>query len=82
MISAFAKGAQALDEPRYADAARGAANFIRRRMWDETRRVLLRRFREDAAIGKVWGEQMAPIIRDQLLKKLQAMSNPSTEQKT
>jgi uncharacterized protein len=50
MISAFAKGAQALDEPRYADAARGAANFVRRRMWDETRGVLLRRFRDDASI--------------------------------
>jgi len=50
MISAFAKGAQALDEPRYADAARGAANFVRRRMWDDTRGVLLRRFREDARI--------------------------------
>jgi uncharacterized protein YyaL (SSP411 family) len=50
MISAFAKGAQALDEPRYADAARGAANFVRRRMWDEARGVLLRRYREDAAI--------------------------------
>jgi uncharacterized protein YyaL (SSP411 family) len=50
MISAFAKGAQALDEPRYADAARGAANFVRRRMWDEGRGMLLRRYREDAAI--------------------------------
>jgi uncharacterized protein YyaL (SSP411 family) len=50
MISAFAKGAQALDEPRYADAARGAANFVRRHMWDATRGVLLRRFREDARI--------------------------------
>ncbi len=29
MISAFAKGAQILNEPRYADAARAAAGFIR-----------------------------------------------------
>jgi hypothetical protein len=50
MISAFSKGAQALDEPRYADAARGAARFVRRRMFDETRGVVLRRFREDAAV--------------------------------
>jgi uncharacterized protein len=50
MISAFARGAQILDEPRYGDAARGAANFIRRRMWDPNRRVLMRRHRENAAI--------------------------------
>jgi uncharacterized protein YyaL (SSP411 family) len=46
MISAFAKGAQALGEDRYADAARGAAKFLRDRLWDETRGVLLRRFRD------------------------------------
>lgn len=46
MISAFAKAAQVLDEPRYADAARAAASFIRRRLWDEDRQVLLRRYRD------------------------------------
>ena len=34
MISAFAKGAQILDEPRLADAARAAVSFIRRELWD------------------------------------------------
>ncbi len=47
MISAFAKGAQILGEPRYADAARRATDFIRRHLWNEERSVLLRRFRED-----------------------------------
>jgi uncharacterized protein YyaL (SSP411 family) len=46
MISAFARGAQALGEDRYADAARGAAKFLRDRLWDGSRRVLLRRFRD------------------------------------
>ncbi|HEV1284571.1 MAG TPA: thioredoxin domain-containing protein [Bryobacteraceae bacterium] len=46
MMSAFAKGAQALGEDRYADAAAGAANFVRARLWDESRNVLLRRFRD------------------------------------
>ncbi len=46
MISAFAKGAQILDEPRYVDAARGAASFMRRKMWDAERGVLLRRHRD------------------------------------
>jgi hypothetical protein len=46
MISAFAKGAQALGEDRYADAAAAAAKFLRARLWDEARSVLLRRFRD------------------------------------
>ena len=46
MISAFAKGAQALGEDRYEDAAAGAAKFVRTRLWDEQRGVLLRRFRD------------------------------------
>jgi uncharacterized protein len=51
MISAFAKGAQALGEDRYADAAAASAKFVRTRLWDEPRGVLLRRFRDgDAAI--------------------------------
>jgi uncharacterized protein YyaL (SSP411 family) len=51
MISAFAKGAQILDEPRYIDAARAAATFIRRKLWDPSRNVLLRRHRDgDSAI--------------------------------
>ena len=49
MISAFAKGAQALGDPRYRDAARRAADFILRQLWDGT--TLLRRYRAgDAAI--------------------------------
>jgi uncharacterized protein YyaL (SSP411 family) len=51
MISAFAKGAQILDEPRYGLAARRAADFILSRMYDAETGTLLRRYREgDAAI--------------------------------
>jgi uncharacterized protein YyaL (SSP411 family) len=46
MISAFAKGAQVLGEDRYAEAACGAAGFLRQRLWDDKRSVLLRRFRD------------------------------------
>lgn len=45
MISAFAKGAQVLGEARYLAAARRAATFIREKMWDAERAVLLRRWR-------------------------------------
>jgi uncharacterized protein len=52
MISAFAKGAQVLGEPRYEDAARRAADFILKRMFDPREAALLRRFRaDDAAIS-------------------------------
>ena len=49
IISAFAKGAQILGEPRYSDAARGAASFIRRNLWDQKRGILLRRYRDGEA---------------------------------
>jgi uncharacterized protein len=51
MISAFAKGAQILDEPRYAQAARDARNLLYRQLWREADSTLLRRYRDgDAAI--------------------------------
>jgi uncharacterized protein YyaL (SSP411 family) len=49
MISAFAKGAQILGESRYLDAARAAAAFLRRNLWDANREMLLRRFRAGEA---------------------------------
>ncbi|MDP9114893.1 MAG: thioredoxin domain-containing protein, partial [Acidobacteriota bacterium] len=52
MISAFAKGAQILNEPVYAEAARAAADFVRRYLWDDGRQILLRRHRGgDSAIN-------------------------------
>ncbi len=51
MISAFAKAGAILKEPRYAAAARRAADFIAARMFDSETGVLLRRYRQgDAAI--------------------------------
>ena len=46
MISAFAKGAQVLEEQRYLEAARRAADFVMARMGSRDGK-LLRRFRED-----------------------------------
>jgi uncharacterized protein YyaL (SSP411 family) len=52
MISAFAVGAQALDEPRYARAAQRAAGFVLERLYDPATGLLLRRFRDgEAAIA-------------------------------
>jgi uncharacterized protein YyaL (SSP411 family) len=46
MISAFAKAAQVLDEPRYLTAAQRAARFMLAQMYDSTNGILQRRFRE------------------------------------
>ena len=48
MISAFARAAQVLDEPRYADAARASAAFIESRMYDPKTNLLQRRYRDGA----------------------------------
>ena len=49
MISAFAKGGAVLREPRYAEAARRAADFLIGRMLDPGTGVLLRRYRQGEA---------------------------------
>ncbi len=52
MISAFAKGAQILDERRYLEAAQRATGFILTRMFDVRTGNLQRRYRDgDAAIA-------------------------------
>lgn len=52
MISAFAKGAQVLGEARYEQAAKNAAGFILKKLYDPASVTLLRRFRAgDAAIA-------------------------------
>jgi uncharacterized protein len=52
MISAFAKGAQVLNDARYLEAAQRAVGFILTRMYDGRSNILLRRYRDgDAAIA-------------------------------
>ena len=49
MISALALGGTVLEEPRYAKAARRAAEFLVATMWREESGTLLRRYREGEA---------------------------------
>ncbi len=56
MISAFAKGAQILNEPVYATAARNAMDFVRKYLWDAPNNLLLRRYRQ--------GESAIPAFMD------------------
>jgi uncharacterized protein YyaL (SSP411 family) len=49
MISALARCGAALDEPRYAEAARAAAGFVISHMYDAPGGTLMRRYREGEA---------------------------------
>jgi uncharacterized protein YyaL (SSP411 family) len=49
MISAFAKGGAVLEDARYAEAARRAAEFVIDHLYDAGSGALLRRYREGAA---------------------------------
>ena len=49
MISAFARGGAILEDPRYAAAARRAAEFLIARVYDAPYGALLRRWRQGAA---------------------------------
>src|SRR5262249_6566525 len=71
MIGAFARVArvmQLLNPERresgqeYLDAARRAASFVRARMWSDSSRTLLRRFREDHAEIAGYAEDYAYLI--------------------
>jgi hypothetical protein len=46
MISAFAKAAQILSDPQYAEVARHAVDFLRANLWCEQEQLLQRRFRD------------------------------------
>jgi uncharacterized protein len=49
MLSAFAKGAQVLEDGRYLEAARRAAEFLLSRLYNREEATLLRRYRDGEA---------------------------------
>ena len=50
MISAFARGAQVLDDKAYLETATRAAEFLRTHLYDQSRKVLIRNFREGRGV--------------------------------
>jgi uncharacterized protein len=46
MISAYARAAQVMDEPRYLEIATRAANFLKAKLNDPSRKILYRNYRE------------------------------------
>ena len=63
MISAFARGAQVLNEPAYLEVALRAANFLRAQLYDESRKVLVRNFREGRSGVEGFADDYAFVIQ-------------------
>jgi uncharacterized protein len=85
MIAAFARSARVLRAPalgggpemaeRHLQAARRAASFIHERLWDASRGVLLRRYREGEAAIDGYAEDYACLVFG-LLELFQADGDP------
>ena len=63
MISAFARGAQVLNDPAYLEAATRAATFLSKQLYDPNRRVLLRNYREGPSAVEGFADDYAFFIQ-------------------
>jgi uncharacterized protein len=63
MISAFAHAAQVLEEPRYLDIATRAANFLREHLYDSSRKILYRNYRQGRSDIEGFADDYAFVIQ-------------------
>jgi uncharacterized protein YyaL (SSP411 family) len=63
MISAYARAAQVLDEPRYLETATRAAKFLRANLYDEKSKVLFRSYREGRSAVKGFADDYAFVVQ-------------------
>jgi hypothetical protein len=63
MISAYARGAQVLDEPRYLQTATRAAKFLRANLYDEKSKLLFRNYRESRSEIEGFADDYAFVIQ-------------------
>jgi uncharacterized protein YyaL (SSP411 family) len=63
MISAYARGAQVLDDPVCLDAATRAATFVRTQLYDESRKILVRNYREGRSEVEGFADDYAFVIQ-------------------
>src|SRR5438874_5635244 len=66
MISAYARAAQILDEPRYLERATRAAKFLRSNLYDEKSRLLFRNYRESRSDIEGFADDYAFVIQGAL----------------
>src|SRR5438309_2170435 len=63
MISAYARGAQVLDEPRYLEIATRAAKFLQADLYDPSRKILYRNYRGDRSDIEAFADDYAFLIQ-------------------
>jgi uncharacterized protein len=63
MISAYARGAEVLREPRYLERAVRAAKFIRTQLWDDSKKLLFRSYREGRGQVEGFADDYAFVIQ-------------------
>jgi uncharacterized protein YyaL (SSP411 family) len=63
MISAYARGAQVLNEPRYLESAVRAAKFVRSQLWDEKNKILYRTYRGGRGTVEGFADDYAFVIQ-------------------
>ena len=63
MISAYARAAQILDEPRYLENATRAAQFLRTNLYDEKSKLLFRNYRESRSDIEGFADDYAFVIQ-------------------
>src|SRR4030095_12724423 len=62
MVSAYARAAQVLDDSRYLEVATRAANFLRRNLYEEKRKLLYRSYREGRSNIEGFADDYAMVI--------------------
>ncbi|HEX3421567.1 MAG TPA: thioredoxin domain-containing protein [Candidatus Udaeobacter sp.] len=63
MISAYARGAQVLDDPRYLEVATHAANFVRTNLYDSSGKILYRSYRDGRSNIKGFADDYAFVVQ-------------------
>jgi hypothetical protein len=63
MISAYARAAQVLDDPRYLEIATHSADFVRTKLYDPSRKILFRSYREGRSNVEGFADDYAMVIQ-------------------
>jgi uncharacterized protein len=63
MISAYARAAQVIDEPRYLEIATRSANFVRTKLFDPSGKILYRSYREGRSNIEGFADDYALVIQ-------------------
>ena len=63
MVSAYARAAQTLEEPRYLASAVRAASFVHANLWDQSRQILFRSYRQGRGGVEGFADDYAFVIQ-------------------